>query len=466
MKKHLILILLLWIAAIPVYSQILFGDQSTPISPSAAVEVRSQTQGVLFPRMTRAIRTNSNFYGPKGLLVYDSTENRYFYRDGNSWWKLFAQADSTEFLRVLNLNPPIYLNYADTDPFIRFQFSYVDAWDEKLWLRILRPNMRAGQSYGLFFGGNQGGAYWKYRKRADGSVYQSLGFFNNEILTITPEGRVGIGTTNPTANFHVKGTFRYEDGNQAAGKYMLSSSISPFEGAMNWKDLPNYDQYSGSVSFQMANLSLNTTRNNDSLNYQDVYFNQMGIIANPSAAVMYWYYDNPYYNTNYGGFTEIKPELLFTSSKYLVQLEMDVVASAGATNSSGWVQFSFVPKVYGKNANGNLPRNTTLGHSQVFNLPVYIYARAGQTTHISTDWKNFYPRIAYVSYHDGRVAYGYTSQSIPQGYRNDNVQARANEIGLYIGGPPTNPYIIRMTNASFGSNIELQNIRFRFIRLQ
>lgn len=461
MKKHLILILLLWIAAIPVYSQILFGDQSSPISPSAAVEVRSQTQGVLLPRMTSAIRTNNNFYGPQGLLVYDSTENRYFYRDGNSWLKLFAQADSTEFLRVLNLNPPIFLDYVDADPFLRFQFSYDDAWDEKLWLRILRPNMRAGQSYGLYLGGILAGAYWKYHQRANGSVYQSLGFFDNEILTITPEGRVGIGTTNPTANFHVKGTFRYEDGNQAAGKYMLSSSISPFEGAMTWKDLPIYDQYSSSVSFQMANLSLNTARNNDSLNYQDVHFNQMGVIANPSAAVVYWYWDNAYYNTNSGGFDLIKPELLFTSSKYLVQLEMDVVAPAGATNS-GWVQFSFVPKVYGKNANGNLPRNTTLGHSQVFNLPVYIYARAGETTHISTDWKNFYPLIAGVSFYLGRVEYGYTSIVYPSWYKPD----RGVAYGPSIGGPPSNPYIIRMTNASFGSDIELQNIRFRFIRLQ
>ena len=95
MKKLLILILLLCLAAIPLYSQILFGDQSTPISPSAAVEVRSQTQGVLLPRMTSAIRLNNNSNGPQGLLVYDSTENRYYYRDnGNVWRRLYAQADS------------------------------------------------------------------------------------------------------------------------------------------------------------------------------------------------------------------------------------------------------------------------------------------------------------------------------------------------------------------------------------
>lgn len=44
-------------------------------------------------------------------------------------------------------------------------------------------------------------------------------------LNVLSNGNVGIGTTAPTAKLHVDSSFRYVDGNQAAGKVLTSDSI-------------------------------------------------------------------------------------------------------------------------------------------------------------------------------------------------------------------------------------------------
>ena len=54
---------------------------------------------------------------------------------------------------------------------------------------------------------------------------------SNELMRITSDGFVGIGTASPTTNLHVAGTFRLVDGNQSDGKVLTSNA----NGVATWQ---------------------------------------------------------------------------------------------------------------------------------------------------------------------------------------------------------------------------------------
>ncbi|HBY70027.1 MAG TPA: hypothetical protein DEG69_21130, partial [Flavobacteriaceae bacterium] len=62
------------------YAQV--GIGTTTPDPSSMLDVTSDSQGLLVPRMTTAER-NAITDPAKSLLVFDTTENKYYYNDGN-----------------------------------------------------------------------------------------------------------------------------------------------------------------------------------------------------------------------------------------------------------------------------------------------------------------------------------------------------------------------------------------------
>ena len=62
------------------YAQV--GIGTTTPDQSSMLDVTSDSQGLLVPRMTTAER-NAITDPAKSLLIFDTTENKYYYNDGN-----------------------------------------------------------------------------------------------------------------------------------------------------------------------------------------------------------------------------------------------------------------------------------------------------------------------------------------------------------------------------------------------
>lgn len=65
-----------------VYAQIGIGN--TDPDPSSILDIRSDTQGMLTPRMTGAQRI-AIVTPAKGLLVFDIDDDTFYYHDGTNW---------------------------------------------------------------------------------------------------------------------------------------------------------------------------------------------------------------------------------------------------------------------------------------------------------------------------------------------------------------------------------------------
>ena len=67
-----------------VYSQTQFGFNTTTPDASAVMEIVDTTRGLLIPRMSTSDR-NGIASPATGLLVYDNTENKFYYYNGTAW---------------------------------------------------------------------------------------------------------------------------------------------------------------------------------------------------------------------------------------------------------------------------------------------------------------------------------------------------------------------------------------------
>ncbi len=90
MKKTFLLFTLLT-AIVYSYAQVAINLTGSGPDASAILDVSSTTKGVLFPRMTTSQRLAISSPAT-GLLVFDETENHYYYYDGSAWVRFFDGA--------------------------------------------------------------------------------------------------------------------------------------------------------------------------------------------------------------------------------------------------------------------------------------------------------------------------------------------------------------------------------------
>jgi hypothetical protein len=91
MAKHLsfLLILMMYVVCLPnAFAQNIGIGTSMP-HPSAILDISSTSKGLLMPRMTAAQR--AAIVNPaKGLMVYDSTTNNFWFFNGSAWRELLC----------------------------------------------------------------------------------------------------------------------------------------------------------------------------------------------------------------------------------------------------------------------------------------------------------------------------------------------------------------------------------------
>ncbi len=109
MKKFTLIIFLTFLITLSsnLFSQgIAINNTGVEADPSAALDLISTTKGLLIPRMTTTQRTSISSPA-KGLLVFDNTENAFYYYSGTSWQALSQGGGSSKWTNGTN---SIYAN--------------------------------------------------------------------------------------------------------------------------------------------------------------------------------------------------------------------------------------------------------------------------------------------------------------------------------------------------------------------
>lgn len=96
MPKSLALMLMYWCISSTLPAQNVGIGTTTP-NANAALEIKSNTKGILMPRLSTTARNNMTNVA-KGMLVYDTTRASFYYHDGGEW-RPMSQSNSDSLLR-------------------------------------------------------------------------------------------------------------------------------------------------------------------------------------------------------------------------------------------------------------------------------------------------------------------------------------------------------------------------------
>ncbi len=92
MKKILFIISISIIITKNLYSQVGINNDGSVPDPSSMLDVKSTDKGILIPRMTSAERDNISSPA-KGLVVFVTDDNNFYYWDGSQWINTATQPD-------------------------------------------------------------------------------------------------------------------------------------------------------------------------------------------------------------------------------------------------------------------------------------------------------------------------------------------------------------------------------------
>lgn len=204
--------------------QIAITNDGTPPHPSAMLDVKSATKGMLIPRTSTA--TRNSIPPVKGLLVYDTTANKFYYHNGGLWTEMGGSGGNSYWTpagnHILNGNsgnvgigllppykfsvdgdvyftgaPPTLRMSAGPNAFPRILFSHTNNAYDYIFTHVVHK---------LYIG------------RAGGF----LGFYSD--IAIDTTGYVGIGSASPKVRLHVEGGT--DVGNAGGGFLQLGSNTS------------------------------------------------------------------------------------------------------------------------------------------------------------------------------------------------------------------------------------------------
>ncbi len=93
MKNNILLTLVFLLTSSLLTAQVAVNNDGSTPDPSAALDIKSSTKGLLVPRMSSAQRTGIPMPAT-GLLVFDLDSNKFFYYTGSGWSGIGAGASA------------------------------------------------------------------------------------------------------------------------------------------------------------------------------------------------------------------------------------------------------------------------------------------------------------------------------------------------------------------------------------
>ncbi len=228
------------------------GIGTTSPNPAAILDIQSDSTGLLIPRLSlTGAADNATIAAPvKGLIVYNTVESGslsegFVFYDGTEWtnigWKLkgnVAGADS--FLGTLNDMPLVFKAENKTVGFLRPNGSVglglnSTATAMSSFAIGNAAETNGSRSYAIGSGASTSAA------DAFAIGTNALADRQNTLILSGANQNVGIGTSDPLAKFHLNGSLRIEDGNQAAGKVLTSDA----SGNATWQTVASSGTGSG-----------------------------------------------------------------------------------------------------------------------------------------------------------------------------------------------------------------------------
>ncbi len=217
--------------------QVAINTDGTAPNPSAMLDVKSTSKGLLLPRLTTIQRNTLGSVAVAGLAVYDSDAKKLYYHDGTSWvdvsiGNLWTRTGTNTFLS--NSNDHVGIG-TSTPGYIAGASRY---------LTVSTPGMGVGnQIASLELKGSSGTTYLPVNRidflsqnassvegiarietRITNSqlqgelLFYTRGTTLTERMRIDENGNVGIGTSSPAQPLHV-----------SSGQSGLSSSVAYIE---------------------------------------------------------------------------------------------------------------------------------------------------------------------------------------------------------------------------------------------
>ncbi|PHQ28774.1 hypothetical protein [Leeuwenhoekiella nanhaiensis] len=265
------------------YAQV--GIGTTDPNPAAILDIQSDHAGLLIPRMalTGADDAATIASPVKGLIVYNTaatstiSEGFVFY-DGSAWvdlgWQLQGNyAGANSFIGTLNDVPLVFKAENKTIGFLRPNGAVGFG---------LNSSATAMSSFAIGNGAaTNGSRSYALGSGATTSAADAFAIGTNAVAdrqnTVILSGvnqNVGIGTSNPQAKFHLSGSFRFEDGNQASGKVLTSDA----NGTVSWQT-PAATSGSGS-GWLLTGNNLNGVTNDGSTFLGSTTYNDLFLKVN------------------------------------------------------------------------------------------------------------------------------------------------------------------------------------------
>jgi len=203
MKKTSFITVLILIKSSLLFSQVAVNMEGTPPDTSSMLDIQNDTKGVLIPRM--ALEQIVAIYRPaKGLMAYNTNDNHIYINRGSKMSPNWAMVNTEWGINGSNIfflgsnvgigtpSPGTKLDIRGNSP------------DDGIALQVGNGDLSHRL---LLYGGRQNDPdpfiQWKQDDKLRFMTDQGGG---SEKMRITGDGKVGIGTTTPSANLHVAKT--------------------------------------------------------------------------------------------------------------------------------------------------------------------------------------------------------------------------------------------------------------------
>jgi hypothetical protein len=200
MNRTSVFVLMLLLLSASVFSQVSLNLYALPPDSSAMLDVQDDAKGMLIPRMT--LEQISAIYRPaKGLMAYSTSDNHIYINRGSKTSPFWAMMN-TEWGSA---GPNIYftgnnVGIGTSNPLSRLDVRG-NAPDDGVMVRIGNSDLSHNL---LLFGGrtSEPDPFIRW-KPSDALRFMTEQDGGSEKMRITGDGKVGIGTSNPSANLDV-----------------------------------------------------------------------------------------------------------------------------------------------------------------------------------------------------------------------------------------------------------------------
>ena len=192
--------------ASPVFSQVAISNDGSTPHPSAMLEVKSSTKGLLVPRSSSSTIVQQST-AKNGMVMYDTTYEKFRVRVGAAWYDV---VDSRSWTRSLGSGDQVVYTFdsvgiGTTNPTAKLHVNSNTA-GEVIRLGSADPQIGFYQSSTLTGFVNIAGTDFRMGTVAANNTGKAIIRVNGgDRFTVAPDGNIGIANNEPASQLHILG---------------------------------------------------------------------------------------------------------------------------------------------------------------------------------------------------------------------------------------------------------------------